>query len=76
VVFVFVEEKTPGSGNGIVTALAGAVGFLLTDSFHGDSWGVHKVIFDNDPNHRFSVTCDYKSRVFRKTFRGRIGRRG
>jgi hypothetical protein len=58
VVFVFVEEKTPGSGDGIVTALAGAVGFLLTASFHNDSRRVHKAIFDNDPNHGFSGTCD------------------
>jgi len=56
-VFDFVEEKTAGHCNAIVTALATSANFLLTVLIDDDSYGVSKDIFARDPKHGFSVTC-------------------
>jgi hypothetical protein len=54
-VFVFVEEKTPGSGNGIVTALTDPADLVLTSLIDDGSYGDRKDIFAKCPNHGFSA---------------------
>jgi hypothetical protein len=74
-VFRFVEEKTAGHGNAIVTALEGPVNLMLTFLIDDDSYRLRKEILDQDPKLAFSTTCNATTRPRKESSEGRRERR-